>query len=476
MTDMTNQECDPVALITYHAGIAVDMNYSPAVSVTGLSKIAPAFINYFRYAGTVTLQYRQFFSYSSWTDKMKADLDAGQPIIYYGDDGTAGHAWICDGYQGTDMFHMNWGWSGNYNGYFNIDDLNPGSFNPDLNQAAVFGIKPDPAQYPYYCSGQTNLTTYGSGTIEDGSGPVNDYQPGFNCSWLILPDDSVQNITLRFTRFSTSVGDYVTVHDGSSDDDPVLGSFSGSSVPTEITSTGPALFLTFKWGGDASVSSGWMAKYSSTYHTFCSGETILTDLSGTLTDGSGRFPYRNNSSCIWKIMPECPNPGPATLKFTTFNTEQDQDKMEIFDLVSGSLLASYSGVYSTPPDSVISPSGKMLISFITSPAARNNGWEATYHVKCYGQSITEKLIEDPEVYPVPADDLLNISFTNRHAQSLQIDLITVEGKIVFTDKILNPIGRHTRKIDFSHLANGIYFLRITGDASVTVNKIIVQKQ
>lgn len=60
-------------------------------------------------------------------------------------DGTGGHAFVLDGVQGTDYFHFNWGWSGSYNGYFYLDNLNP-SYNFTYNQAAGIGIEPDIAQ------------------------------------------------------------------------------------------------------------------------------------------------------------------------------------------------------------------------------------------------------------------------------------------------------------------------------------------
>jgi hypothetical protein len=289
---------------------------------------------------------------------MKADLDAGQPFIYYGDNGTSGHAWICDGYQGTDMFHMNWGWSGSYNGYFNIDDITVGGsgFSPELNQAAVFGIKPDPSQYPYFCSGQTNVTSYIFGTIEDGSGPVADYQNNVNCRWLITPGDSTEKVNLHFTRFNTNLSDEVKVFDGSATDDSLLGSFSGSSLPSDVLSTGPEMLVTFT-SGDGIPSDGWMAIFEAKYH----------------------------------------NPG-----------------------------------------------------------------------------INEQTINDLEVYPVPASDVLNIHFNPRHIQSFQMDIVSVEGEIVLTETVNNLSGKYERTINLSHLAKGIYFLRIKTDTSLSVTKIIVQ--
>jgi hypothetical protein len=41
------------------------------------------------------------------------------------------------------MYHFNWGWGGNYNGYFALSNLNPGGNNLTSNQHAIIGIKPN---------------------------------------------------------------------------------------------------------------------------------------------------------------------------------------------------------------------------------------------------------------------------------------------------------------------------------------------
>ena len=64
---------------------------------------------------------------------MKSDLAAGRPVIYGGqsyrndDEGTlaGGHAFIFDGYDTMDYFHVNWGWGGSCNGYYSTTVLRP---------------------------------------------------------------------------------------------------------------------------------------------------------------------------------------------------------------------------------------------------------------------------------------------------------------------------------------------------------------
>ncbi len=66
------------------------------------------------------------------------DLNAYRPSIVAastGGNGNGGHAWVCDGYVfpsitnsvgtfGYRQYHMNWGWNGRSNGFFNCEDWN----------------------------------------------------------------------------------------------------------------------------------------------------------------------------------------------------------------------------------------------------------------------------------------------------------------------------------------------------------------
>ena len=56
-------------------------------------------------------------------------------------------AFVCDRYNGN-YFHMNWGWSGSYDGYFLISALKPGGVGTgggtggyNDHQHALFGVK-----------------------------------------------------------------------------------------------------------------------------------------------------------------------------------------------------------------------------------------------------------------------------------------------------------------------------------------------
>ena len=132
-----------VALLMYHCGIAVDMNYAPDGSGSHTEDVAPALINYFRYGSCARVESRDNYTRTQWENMLIAQLDRGIPFVYAGSDTDGGHAFNCDGYNSQRFFHFNWGWSGSYNNYFQIDALNTGNGHFNDNQRAVFEIIPD---------------------------------------------------------------------------------------------------------------------------------------------------------------------------------------------------------------------------------------------------------------------------------------------------------------------------------------------
>ncbi len=131
-----------VATLLYHAGVSLEMHYGPDGSGAYTGWVAVALKTYFKYKDTVTYEHRASFSTGVWENKLRTELDAHRPLVYRGN-GTGGHAFVCDGYSGTNYFHFNWGWDGWYDGYFYLSDLTPGDYSFNSYQGAVLGIEPD---------------------------------------------------------------------------------------------------------------------------------------------------------------------------------------------------------------------------------------------------------------------------------------------------------------------------------------------
>jgi hypothetical protein len=149
-----------VATLMHDCGISVDMDYgvgatggSSAYVVASQSPVTNcaeyALKTYFGYNTSLQGLMRDDYSLNVWSDMLRAELDAGRPVLYAGIGSGGGHCFVCDGYDNSGYFHFNWGWSGMYDGYFQIDALDPegvgtgggtGGFNS--SQQALFGVQP----------------------------------------------------------------------------------------------------------------------------------------------------------------------------------------------------------------------------------------------------------------------------------------------------------------------------------------------
>ena len=122
----TEQQRHAVATLMRYCGQAVKMGYGP----DGLGSSANpadyqlAYTNCFGYSAAISV-YRHDYGIGEWEDIIYGELAARRPVHYRGDSDDGGHAFICDGYDGNGLFHINWGWNGKDDGYFALSVLNP---------------------------------------------------------------------------------------------------------------------------------------------------------------------------------------------------------------------------------------------------------------------------------------------------------------------------------------------------------------
>lgn len=146
-----------VATLMYHCGVACDMYYGSAAYGGSGTKIRNApylregnalngIIKYLGYSSSATGMERNKYDDNAWTALVRGELDASRPIIYAGFEQTAGHCFVCDGYDDENRYHFNWGWSGDGDGFFTLNSLTPniGSYTYDftIGQEILVGIQP----------------------------------------------------------------------------------------------------------------------------------------------------------------------------------------------------------------------------------------------------------------------------------------------------------------------------------------------
>lgn len=123
----TAEQANAIAELMYACGVAVDMEYSPSGSGAFSFKVGQALIDYFGYDGNIGYIYRQYFTSEEWMNMIKTELSEGRPVLYNGVSKDVGHEFVFDGYDPQDMVHVNWGWGGSNNGYFEVVSLDPSS-------------------------------------------------------------------------------------------------------------------------------------------------------------------------------------------------------------------------------------------------------------------------------------------------------------------------------------------------------------
>ena len=138
----TTEEIDAVATMLYHVGVAIDMRYHyPEESLTHPSNIAPALGDqeeygeiepgFFKYNAVYDDAFFGIAGASQTATVLITELNAGRPVQFNALK-PAGHGFVCDGYDSrgeTDplnyYFHFNFGWNGDYNGYFLLSAIGP---------------------------------------------------------------------------------------------------------------------------------------------------------------------------------------------------------------------------------------------------------------------------------------------------------------------------------------------------------------
>lgn len=98
---------------------------------------------------------------------------------------------------------------------------------------------------------QVESTSSVTGTFFDPGGPTGNYGNNETCTLLIAPPCAT-SISVTFHSFATESGyDFLRFYDGSSASAPLLGQFSGNSLPAFFSTSGGQLFV--RWNADQSV-------------------------------------------------------------------------------------------------------------------------------------------------------------------------------------------------------------------------------
>lgn len=154
----TEAEKNAVSQLLKHVGAAVGVRYGKDGSAAPLDN--PAVFKGLSKAFNMANAYRKAkedFSSSEWQELIKNEVLAGSPVVLTGTDSkvNAGHAYVVDGVREDGMVHINVGWGGYANGWYDLDDIAIARrYRFTEGMAAYLGLRPKQHVAGEQCAGR----------------------------------------------------------------------------------------------------------------------------------------------------------------------------------------------------------------------------------------------------------------------------------------------------------------------------------
>jgi len=187
----TTAGAQEVAKLVRYCGQSVLMKYGEETSSATSQR--NAFVYYFGFDKDAMQIKREDVTAAEWENLFYTELSNGRPVYISARKSSGGHAFVCDGYNGDGLYHINWGWRGHKNGYFALNALTDdnaggtGAASGDegytLNMQIMVGLQPstgkttntDGNTVALYKDNMVNTTSYsrsGSNVNFTGIDPV----------------------------------------------------------------------------------------------------------------------------------------------------------------------------------------------------------------------------------------------------------------------------------------------------------------
>ena len=93
---------------------------------------------------------------------------------------------------------------------------------------------------------------------------------------------------------------------------------------------------------------------------------------------------------------------------------------------------------------------------------------------CFVSVEETEAVSNLSIFPVPANDVLNIRFNNQNAQAVVINLVNNVGQIVRNINLGTVAGVSNIEMDVNNLSSGVYAVQVSNGNSSVVRQIVVQ--
>ena len=198
--DVDADNSSEIALLMKDAGASVLMHYSPEESTANMNFVGHRLRQNFRYGPECQYITARNFAQDMWVSLLKSNIDNGNPVIYNGS-GTGNHAFVIDGYNENELYHINWGWNGLFNGMYALNALTPDSSDFSGDAGMVINIAPDMSGREYskvFCDYGYFWATAGMavGSHFSTDAPAQNMKFDYTCNVISYPCDDSGEIGL----------------------------------------------------------------------------------------------------------------------------------------------------------------------------------------------------------------------------------------------------------------------------------------
>ena len=501
-----------LAKLIYHCGVSVQMNYGHDGSGSQSEYALTALQNNFSYAQNAQFQeigdvvVHDSLRYL-WVNKVKAELDAHQPVFFSGQSASAGgHAWIVDGYTTVDnntYFHVNWGWAGSDNGFYLINNQctsGYGNFNVDGSESMMINLCPNDSNAIVKPANSETRVTAAAGTISDGAGNVK-YAPNSNRRWT-LACPNAKSYNLHFAKLKVKAGDKVTIYNGGTEasgirqeysgdylmaacsdysylDGCVHGDYEGQTLPSAITILADSILVVFTSAENSETDYGFVLEYKvNAYQSTdkCNNVNVVSNSwNGIFTDKANNAisdnPYNPGTTCSWQLR--VPYTTGYGFRFNKFDLKAG-DFVDIYSYNEQDkpVFAVRYDINNMPDGPFTINSEKAYVKFVSDNWQEGNGFELEYF-QIAGIN-TYNGLQEVSIFPNPATSVLNVKITDELAQDVTAEIVDITGKVLSVEQFSHNGGTQQQTLNISNLAKGIYLLNLKTQNGTRTCKFIVE--
>jgi len=326
---------------------------------------------------------------------------------------------------------------------------------------------------PCYTMANTTITTC-SGSLFDSGGQSANYLNNESYTLTLVPSTANAMAQLNFVSFSTESGwDYLYIFDGNSTSSPLVGQYSGSTLPPAITATNSTGILTLRFTSDGSTaSSGFEAAISCFIPPTCSGVPNSGTSAISSATGCPNTNFNLSASGLstglgisyqWYSAPAASGPWSAIITATNTSYITNTNTVTFYQLETTCSVSAMSATTSVTSYTPVGPCYTMANTTITtcSGSLFDSGGQSANYLN--NESYTLTLV------PSTANAMAQLNFVSFSTESGWDYLYIFDGNSTSSPLIGQYSGSTLPPAITATNSTGILTLRFTSDGSTAAS-------